>query len=468
MVWVPGTIKRDKSEIHLYNSRRNSQMSVKVDVLEGNIAKLTIEVTPDELEIELDKAYQKNKNSIALQGFRKGKVPRALIEKMYGPEIFYEDAINSIIPSAYDKAAEESELDIVSMPEIDVDQIEKGKPFIFTAEVAVKPPVTLGEYKGIEVEVAEVTVSDEEIEAELEKVREQNSRMDNVEDRPIQDGDITNIDFDGYVDGEQFEGGKAESHTLTIGSHSFIDGFEEQLIGKNVGDDVEVNVTFPEEYHAEELQGKPALFKVKINEIKVKELPELDDELAKDVSEFDTLDEYKDDIKTRLLGDKEKQSKTEKEDKLVDKVIEQAQIDIPELMINTQAKQMLDEFAQNIQYQGISIEQYYQFTGTNQEQLQEQMTPQAIKRIQTRLVLEEIVKVEDIQVADEVFEENLVGMAESYKMEVDKLKELISEEEEKQMKEDLAVQKAVDLILETAIEVEVVETAEVVEDTETN
>lgn len=443
-------------------------MSVKVDVLEGNIAKLTIEVTPDELEIELDKAYQKNKNSIALQGFRKGKVPRALIEKMYGPEIFYEDAINSIIPSAYDKAAEESELDIVSMPEIDVDQIEKGKPFIFTAEVAVKPPVTLGEYKGIEVEVAEVTVSDEEIEAELEKVREQNSRMDNVEDRPIQDGDITNIDFDGYVDGEQFEGGKAESHTLTIGSHSFIDGFEEQLIGKNVGDDVEVNVTFPEEYHAEELQGKPALFKVKINEIKVKELPELDDELAKDVSEFDTLDEYKDDIKTRLLGDKEKQSKTEKEDKLVDKVIEQAQIDIPELMINTQAKQMLDEFAQNIQYQGISIEQYYQFTGTNQEQLQEQMTPQAIKRIQTRLVLEEIVKVEDIQVADEVFEENLVGMAESYKMEVDKLKELISEEEEKQMKEDLAVQKAVDLILETAIEVEVVETAEVVEDTETN
>ncbi len=265
-------------------------MSVKVDVLEGSMAKLTIEATPEVLEEALERSYHKNKNSISMQGFRQGKVPRALIEKMYGPEVFYEDAINSIIPTAYQKAMEESELDIVSMPDIDVVQVEKGKPFIFTAEVAVKPPVSLGEYKGLEVEVDSLSVSDEEVIAELEKVREQNSRMVNIDDRPIEDGDIANIDFDGYVNGEPFEGGKADNHTLTIGSHSFIDNFEDQLIGKNVGDEVEVNVTFPEEYHAEELQGKPALFKVKINEIKVKELPELDDELAKDVSEFDTIE----------------------------------------------------------------------------------------------------------------------------------------------------------------------------------
>ena len=304
-------------------------MSVQVEILEGSMAKLTIEATPEVLEEALEQAYQKSKNSISMQGFRKGKVPRVLVEKMYGPEIFYEDAINSIIPSAYDDAIKESELDIVSMPEVDVVQIEKGKPFIFTADVAVKPQVTLGEYKGLEVEVTRVEVSEDEVDAKLNQVREQNSRMINVDDRPVEDGDITNIDFDGYVDDEPFEGGKADNHSLTIGSNSFIDNFEEQLIGKNVGDAVDVHVTFPEEYHVEELQGKPALFKVKINEIKIKELPELDDELAKDVSEFDTLDEYREDIKKNLLEDKEKENKRLKEDKLVQKIIENSQVDIP-------------------------------------------------------------------------------------------------------------------------------------------
>lgn len=432
-------------------------MSVKVDMLEGNIAKLTVEVSPDRFEEELEKAYQKNKHNISMQGFRKGKVPRALVEKMYGPEVFFDDAANAIIPQAYEDAAKESELDIVSMPEIDVVQIEKGKPFIFTADVAVKPAVTLGEYKGVEVEVSKVEVTEEEVEAELDKIRNQNSRMINVDDRPVQDGDITNIDFDGYVDGERFEGGKAENYTLTIGSHSFIDTFEEQLIGKNIGEEVEVNVTFPEQYHAEELQGKPAVFKVKINEIKVKELPELDDDFAKDVSEFDTIEEYKADIKEKLLADKEEQAKRAKEDKVIEKIIEDAQMDIPELMIDTQTRQMLEDFARNMQYQGLTMEQYMQFTGTTQEQLLEQMKPQAIRRIKTRLVLEEIAKVEDIQITDEEFDKEVEKLAETYKMEVEKVRELLGEAEAKQMKEDMAVQKAVDLVTDAAVEVEVVE-----------
>ncbi len=444
-------------------------MSLKVDILEGSMAKLTIEASPAELEKELEKAYQKNKGSISMQGFRKGKVPRVLVEKMYGPEVFYDDAANSIIPTAYDKAMAESELDIVSMPEIDVVQLEKGKPFIFTAEVAIKPPVTLGEYKGVEIETLEVSVSDIEVNTELETIREQNSRMINVEDRPVQDGDITTIDFDGYVDGEQFEGGKAENHTLTIGSKSFIDGFEEQLVGKNIGEEVEVNVIFPEEYHAEELQGKPAIFKVKINEIKEKELPELDDELAKDVSEFDTIEEYKADIKKNLLDNKEKQAKRAREDQLVDIIIDNSEIDIPEPMIETQTRQMFDEFAQNMQYQGLTMEQYLQFTGTTMDQLQEQMKPQAIKRIKTRLVLEEIAKVEDIQVTDEMFEEELDKLAKTYQTEVDKFKEMVGEAEQKQMKQDIAVQKAIDFVVAAAVEVEVVEedkVQEIVEEVE--
>lgn len=432
-------------------------MSVKVDILEGNLAKLTIESTPDELEQALNQAYEKNKHDITMQGFRKGKVPRVLIERMYGPEVFYEDAANSIIPTAYEEAIKESELDIVSMPNIEVVQIEKGKPFIFTAEIATKPPVKLGEYKGLEVEMPSVSVSDEEVEAELEKVREQNARLLNIDDRPVQDGDITNIDFDGYVDGEQFEGGKAEGYSLTIGSNSFIEGFEEQIIGKNLDEEFDVNVTFPEEYHAEELQGKPAVFKVKINEIQEKELPKLDDDLAMDVSEFDTIEEYQEDIKSHLLEDKQKELKREKEDKVVQKVVDNSEIDIPELMIDTQTRQMVDEFAQRIQSQGISVEQYFQFTGTNSNQLMEQMKPQAIARIQTRLVLEEIAKVEDIQVSDERFDEEIEKMADMYKIEIDKLKEMMGEEEQKQMKEDMAVQEAINLVTDAAIEVEVVE-----------
>lgn len=442
-------------------------MSLKVDILEGSMAKLTIEVSPEKLEEALEKAYQKNKNSITLQGFRKGKVPRALIENMYGPEVFYEDATNAIIPSAYEEGMKESELDIVSMPEIDVVQIEKGKPFIFTAEVAIKPEVNLGDYKGLEVETTKLSVSEEEVKAELDKVVEQNARMINIDDRPIKDGDIVSIDFDGYVDGEQFEGGKAENHSLTIGSNSFIDNFEEQLIGQNIGEEVEVNVTFPEQYQAEELQGKEALFKVKINEIKQKELPELDDELAMDVSEFDTLEEYTEDVKKHLLEEKENEAKRIKEDKVVDLIIDNAQMDIPEAMINTQARQMLDEYAQRMQQQGLTMEQYFQFTGTNEKQLLEQMEPQAIKRIQTRLVLEEIVKAEDIKMSEEELGAELEKLAETYQMELEKLEEMIGENEKEQMELDMCVQKAIDLVTNASVEVEVVEDAKTVKKMET-
>ncbi|WFR57964.1 trigger factor [Anaerocolumna sp. AGMB13025] len=428
-------------------------MSLQVEKLEKNMVKLTIEATAEEFEAAIQKAYVKNKGKINVQGFRKGKAPRAIIEKLYGPSIFYEDAANIVIPDAYDKAAEESGLDIVSRPEVDVVQIEKGKSFIFTAEVAVKPEVTLGDYKGIEVEKTLVEVSEEEITAEIDKVRDQNSRVINVEDRPVADKDMTVIDFEGFVDGVPFEGGKAEDYSLTIGSHSFIDTFEDQLIGKAIGEETEVNVTFPEEYHAAELAGKPALFKVKVKEIKAKELPELDDEFAQDVSEFDTLEEYKADVKATILEKKEKEAKTAKEDKVVDKIIEKATMEIPDAMIETQVRQMADDFAQRIQSQGLTIEQYFQFTGLDSAKLFDQMRPQAVKRIQSRLVLEAVVKAENITVADEDVEKELTQMAETYKMEVDKLKELISEKEKEQIVMDMAVQKAVDLIVEAAVEV---------------
>lgn len=428
-------------------------MSLQVEKLEKNMAKLTIEVSTDEFEAALEKAYQKNRGKLNVQGFRKGKAPRAIIEKMYGASVFYEDAANLIIPDAYDKAALESGLDIVSRPEIDVEQIEKGKSFIFTAEVAVKPEVTLGDYKGLEVEKTDVTVTEEEISKEIDKVREQNSRTITVADRAVEDGDITKIDFEGFVDGVAFEGGKGTDYELTIGSHSFIDTFEEQLIGKNLNEEVEVNVTFPEEYHAAELAGKPALFKVTVKEIKAKELPELDDEFAKDVSEFDSLDEYKESIKATILERKEKEAVRVKEDKLVDKVIENATMDIPEAMIDTQVRQMADEFAQRLQMQGLTLEQYFQFTGMNANKMLEQMKPQAVKRIQSRLVLETIVKAENITVADEDIEKEIEQMATTYKMEVEKLKELISEREKEQIVMDMAVQKAVDFLVETAVEV---------------
>lgn len=427
-------------------------MSLQVEKLEKNMAKLTIEASAEEFEGAIQKAYQKNKDKINVQGFRKGKAPRAIIEKMYGTSIFYEDAANELIPGAYEKAALESGLEIVSRPEIDIVQVEKGKSFIFTAEVALKPEVTLGQYKGIEVEKKEAEVTEEEVLAKIDKEREQNSRTITVEDRPVQDGDTAVIDFEGFVDGKAFEGGKGENYSLVIGSHSFIDTFEEQLIGKNVGEFVDVNVTFPEQYQAEELAGKPALFRVKINEIKVKELPELDDDFAQDVSEFDTLDEYKASIKTTIKESKEKELKTAKENEIIDKIIEGATMDIPEPMIASQVNQMAEDFAQRIQYQGLSIEQYFQFTGMDAKKFMDSLHPQAVKRIQSRLVLEAIVNAENIEVTEEELDKELTDMAAMYQMEADKLKELIGEKEKEQIKKDVAVQKAVDFVVAQAVE----------------
>lgn len=428
-------------------------MSLQVEKLEKNMAKLTIEASAEEFDKAIQKAYHKNKNKINVQGFRRGKAPLALIEKMYGAEIFYEDAANEIIPEAYEKAAKESGLEIVSRPEIDVVQIEKGKPFIFTAQVAVKPEVTLGQYKGIEVEKKEITVTDEEVMARIERERDQNARIITVEDRPVQMNDIVVIDFEGFVDGKPFEGGKAEGYSLTIGSKSFIDNFEDQLIGKSAGEETDVNVTFPEDYHVKDLAGKPALFKVKIKEIKYKELPELDDEFAQDVSEFDTFSEYKESIKATIKETKEKELKTARENEIVDKIIENASMDIPDPMIETQVEQMAEDFAQRMRYQGLSMEQYFQFTGMDSHKLFDSLRPQALKRIQTRLALEAIVKAENIDVTDEELEKELTEMASMYKMEPDKIKEILGEKGMENVKADIAVQKAVDLVVSEAKEV---------------
>lgn len=427
-------------------------MSVQVEKLEKNMAKLTIEVSSEEFEKAIAKAYKKNKNKISMPGFRKGKAPRAMIEKMYGKGVFYEDAANSIIPDAYADAAKESELEIVAQPEIDVTQIESGKPFIFTATVALKPEVTLGEYKGIEVEKKEVEVTDEEVDTEINRVRESNARMIDIDDRAAQDGDTVVIDFDGYVDGKQFEGGKAEDYSLVLGSHSFIDNFEEQLEGKNIGEDVTVNVTFPENYQAEELQGKAAEFKVKIKEIKVKELPELDDDFAQDVSNFDTIAEYKEDLKKKLAENKEEALKREREETVIGKIIENAQMDIPEQMVEAQTRQMTQEFAQRLSSQGLSIDQYMQFTGLTPQKMIEELKPQALKRIQSRLVLEAVVAAENIETSEDELNKEIENMASMYQMEVDKLKEVIGEEEKKQISLDLAVQKAVEMVTSAAVE----------------
>lgn len=427
-------------------------MSLQVENLEKNMAKLTITVPVEDVEKAIQSAYLKNRGKMSIPGFRKGKAPRQIIEKMYGVGIFYEDAVNEMIPGAYDNAVNECELEIVSQPKIDVVQIEKGKEFIFTAEVAVKPEVELGAYKGVEVEKTEVVVTDEEVTAELDRIREQNSRMIPVEDRPVADGDITTIDFEGFVDGEAFEGGKGENYPLTIGSHSFIDTFEDQLIGANIGEEVTVNVTFPEEYHAEELKGKPAVFKVTVKEIKAKELPELDDDFAQDVSEFDTLNEFKDDTKKKLEEKKANEAKAKKEDAVIEKIIEDAKMDIPEPMIDTQVRQMADDFARRLQQQGLSVEQYFQFTGMNAEMFFEQMKPQAVKRIQSRLVLEAVAKVENIEVSEDEINKEIDNMATQYQMEADKLKELLGDKEKEQMKADIAVTKAVELVVNEAVE----------------
>ena len=428
-------------------------MSLQVEKLEKNMAKLTIEASAEEFESALEKAYLKNRSKINIQGFRKGKAPRVIIEKMYGPGIFYEDAANEIIPGAYEKAAGESGLEIVSRPEIDIVQVEKGKPFIFTAEVALKPEVTLGDYKGIEVEKKEAVVTEDEVMARINRELEQNSRMITVDDRPLQSGDIAVIDFEGFVDGKAFEGGKGEGYSLTIGSHTFIDTFEEQLIGKQTGEETEANVTFPEDYHAKELAGKPALFKVKIKEIKLKELPALDDDFAQDVSEFNTLDEYKENIKATIKETKEKELKTARENEVIDKIIEKASMEIPEPMITAWANQIAEDFAQRMKYQGLSIEQYFQYTGMDARKFYESLRPQALKRIQTRLVLEAIAKAENIEVSEEELEKEITDMAAAYQMEADKLKELLGDKEREQMKTDIAVQKAVDLVVAAAKEV---------------
>ena len=427
-------------------------MSLQVEKLEKNMAKLTVEVPAEEVEAALQNAYLKNRKQISVPGFRKGKVPRQMIEKMYGPEVFYDDAANALIQKAYPQAADECELEIVSRPTVDIVQLEKGKSFIFTAEVAIKPEVTLGQYKGIEVEKADTAATDEEVAAELDKEREANSRTISVEDRAVQDGDMTVIDFEGFVDGEAFEGGKGTDYPLTIGSGAFIPGFEEKLVGAEIGKEVEVDVTFPEEYHAKELAGKPAVFKCTVKEIKVKELPDLDDDFAQDVSDFDTLEEYKADVRKKVEEKKAADAKAKKEDAVIEKIIEGAAMEIPDAMVETQAERMVDEFAQRLQMQGLTMEQYLQFTGGNVQALVEQSKPQALKRIQSRLVLEAVVAAENLTASDEELDAELGRMAEQYKMEVEKLKEMFTEEDLKSVREDLAIQKAVELVTDAAVE----------------
>ena len=425
-------------------------MSVQVEKLEKNMAKLTIEVSAAEFEKALEDAFLKNKNKISVPGFRKGKVPRQMVEKMYGPEIFYEDAANALIPDAYSKALDECEEDIVSSPEIDVTQIEKGKSFIFTATVALKPELKLGKYKGVKVEAAEVTVTDEEVDAKIEKERENNARTIEVTDRPVKDGDMTVLDFEGFVDGVAFDGGKGENYPLTIGSGAFIPGFEEQLVGAEIGKEVEVNVTFPEDYQAEELKGKAAVFKCTIKEIKEKELPALDDEFASEVSEFDTLEEYKKDVKETLTIEKEKAAREAKEAAVIDAIIADSDMDIPEAMVTTQQKQMIDEFAQRMQMQGLSMEQYFQFTGATLDKMMEQVKPQAETRIKSRLVLEAVAAKEGIEATEEDYEEEIKTMAEVYQMEPDKIKEMLPEKSVKGIKEDIAVKKAAEFVVNNA------------------
>ncbi len=427
-------------------------MSLQVEKLEKNMAKLTIEVSAEELEKAIETAYQRNKSKISIPGFRKGKAPRKMIEQMYGKEVFYEDAANELIPDAYEAALSECTEDIVSSPKIEVTQLEAGKPFIFTAEVALKPEVTLGKYKGVKVNKFDVTVTDEEVDAAINRERESNARTITVEDRAVKDGDMTVIDFEGFVDGVAFEGGKGENHPLTIGSGAFIPGFEDALIGAEIGKETEVNVTFPEDYQADDLAGKAAVFKCTVKEIKEKQLPELDDEFASEVSEFDTMAEYREDVKKNLLAGKEADAKNAKEDAVIDAIIEDAKMEIPDAMLETQQRQIVEDFAQRIQSQGLSMEQYMQFTGLTPAALLDQVKPQALKRIQSRLVLEAVVAAEKMEASEDEFEEEVKTMAEAYQMEADKVKELLGENGKKQVMEDICIKKAVDFVVENAKE----------------
>lgn len=428
-------------------------MSLKVEKLEGGMAKLTIEVSAEEFKKAIETAYNKNKKKIQMPGFRAGKVPRNMIEKMYGKGVFYEDAANEIIPGAYEKAFNECEEEIVSTPEIDVVQAEEGKPFVFTAEVALKPEVTLGKYKDIEIDNIEVEVTEEEINETIERERKNSARTITVEDRPVKDEDIVTIDFEGFVDDVAFDGGKGEDFDLTIGSHSFIDTFEEQLIGKNIGDDVEVNVTFPETYHVDDLKGKPALFKVKIKGIKENELPELDDDFASEVSEYDTFEEYKKSVEDHLKEKKADEAKTKKEDAVIAAIIEDAKMDIPEAMLKTEQRSIVRDFSERLQMQGMNIDQYYMYTGTNEEQMMEQVKEQAERRIKTRLVCEAVVDAEKIEVSEEELDAELKKLADQYGLELDKVKnEFMDEERIKEFKKDIAIQKAITFVTESAKE----------------
>lgn len=428
-------------------------MSLQVERLEHNMAKLTIEVPAEEVEKALQAAYLKERGKISLPGFRKGRVPRQMIEKMYEPEVFYDEAANRMISEAYAKAYDECELELVSQPKIEITQLEKGKEFIFTAEVAVKPEVKLGEYKGLKVDKVSTRVTQKEVDEEIDKERERNARTIDVTDRAVQDKDQITLDFEGFVDGVAFEGGKASDYPLTIGSGAFIPGFEDQLIGANIDEEKEINVTFPEEYQAKELAGKAAVFKCTVHSIKAKELPELDDEFVSDVSEkSETVDAYKAEVKAKIKERKENEGKQKREDQSVEQAVANAEMDIPEAMISFQSRQMVDDFARRIMQQGMTMEQYFQFTGLSEEKMMEEFKPEAEKRIRTRLTLEAIVAAENIEVSEERLDEELQKMADSYKMEVDKLKEYMGENEKKQMKEDIAIQEAVTLIANAAVE----------------
>ena len=428
-------------------------MGFKIEKLDGSMAKLIIDVAAEEFEAACEKAYQRNKKKISVPGFRAGKVPRKVVEKMYGKEVFFEEAANIVIPDAYEKAYDEAikEIEIVSAPKIDVVEMEAGKPFVFSAEVALKPEIKLGKYKGVEVEKIDVEVSEDEVNEAIERERQNAARIVSV-DRAVKNGDTVTIDFEGFVDGVAFEGGKGENYNLEIGSHSFIDTFEDQIIGKNKEDEFDVNVTFPENYQATELAGKPAVFKVKIHEIKEKQLAELDDDFASDVSSYDTFAEYKESVKKNLSDKKADDAKKQKEDAAVNAIIEDSEIDIPEMMLATTQREMLDEFAQRLQYQGMNIEQYFKYTGMNAETMMAQIKPQAEQKIKTQLVLEAVAKAEGLEVSDADVEAELKKVADSYGMELDKVKETFAGEREDLFKKDLVMQKALEFIADNAKE----------------
>ncbi len=427
-------------------------MSVQVEKLEHNMAKLTFETDAAEVEKAMQSAYQKQKKNIAIPGFRKGKVPRQLIEKMYGPEVFYEDAANELIPAVYEREIDTiTDVEFVSRPEISDVNIKKGEPFTFVAMLATKPPVELGKYKGVKVKAQDISVSDDEINAEIDSERNKNSRMVEITDRAVKDGDIITLDYKGFVGDEAFEGGEAKDQSLTIGSNTFIPGFEDQLIGAQIGEETTINVTFPEEYHEKSLAGKDARFVCTVNSIKEKELPELDDDMAQDLG-FDTVDEYKADIKKNLTEKKESEAKTAKEDEVIEAIVADSNMDIPQAMIDTEAERLLDNYNRNLYMQGMSLDTYMQYTGLTRDNLMDQMRPQAEKSIKGRLVLEAVADAECLEVSDEEYEAELSRMAEMYQMEAEELKKNISEDEEKQIKKDVRIKKAIDIVRDSAEE----------------